>query len=409
MPRSAVAHINKLTMLMLAGSLRNTPNLQSLSIVNANFDISDFAFPLDPSQKVPLPHLRSMQIATATVDMSLIFDLIDYPPTTDISFFASQIQELGRNEVSRLMNVCSHVAIDSFCSLAISFSDECVGILLAGEDFNPEGNHLFLALPPSSTPNVYLPLCTVPSFLDVPQLGLDGVTGDWIDSDFLSKFTEMADLHFERCSYEIVQQLLVDDDEQDQEHQHLPMPKLCNLCFYRCSFHPVDSTMEVDEIESLHDALVCLINQRRYIGPKLAHIEIRECHISQDMVWELENHVLVTWDRIFSIPSDEYESGSEEEEGMDMDSDSDPDWHPNDEFYERKKPEAVVTPDDSSDDDISSAATDPGEEADAMDCEMETEEDDGDDIDREYGENRGSEDSYFFPDYYPSDDSHVWP
>ncbi|KAJ8463129.1 hypothetical protein ONZ45_g17694 [Pleurotus djamor] len=296
---------SNLSLEVLLGSLQNTPELEALrvrEVITSNDEAAmDQILPV-----ASLPHLSHLDISGLTISSSKLFQCINYPKTTSVSFDC-QTFTTG-SDLSHLLNALNHFTSDPdqiIQEVTITTLNN-FEMLLESLDISQFFN-LTLKGAAFNSPTAAIAILAAVPFSQTTFLHLDCISQGTIQPSLFAKCGEVHDLTLTACPVEVFRGL------SELKGSQLPFPNLRNLYVNQCIFNY--SSVERDS--AMCKAMMAFLKQRKRMKARIQQLTICRCDISGSVVEEFEKFVSVEWDN--------YEVQDDEQQEEDYD-ESEEDW-----------------------------------------------------------------------------------
>ncbi|KAJ8496014.1 hypothetical protein ONZ45_g12622 [Pleurotus djamor] len=294
---------------LLLMSLRNTPNVESMSIAC----LSHTPSPHTNLPTVSLPRLNHFCVSSSSIHASKIFDAMRYPRSTAIHY-STQRGHTRDEDLSSLQAVCSRYSLDGtapILQLTVKVDDNFLQMAAYTSTTTAHPASLSIMLPKSAGVLVASArLCSALPLSTIPRLLLHGLP---TFNPLSSSFRQVRTLELSACHPAVIRSLLKDPQGQ------LPMPRLRKLML--SSFRLSNSRIQRNE--DLCKPLKNVLAQRKAKHSKIQSLVLTQCTVSSRVVNELRQLAPVDWDGFgpMYLEMEEMEEEDDEYPGIGSDED----------------------------------------------------------------------------------------
>lgn len=291
----------------LLSSLQYSPNLEEIVVSGVTKD--DFTEPL---QRVKLPNLSRISVASTDLEASAIFTKLEYPPSATVAF-RNEMPPVGEPDFSNVVNICRRL-LDPRAPAV--YGVKCNGWLSDGlfqltvacrepPTWSPSDKlTISLKITSHSYSAAFVALCSaLPLEIALVLVvgGLDNMTHiQW--TTIFSRCKRIQKLHFNSICLSLFR-TLIKSHKGNSPHF---LPKLQAIHLFGCTIiGPEDRYAEALK-SSPFDVVDKFLKQRKRFKMLIKVINIRMCQITKAAVSRLAQYAKVDWDG--------QEGGEEEEE-----------------------------------------------------------------------------------------------
>ncbi|KAJ8488746.1 hypothetical protein ONZ45_g13837 [Pleurotus djamor] len=297
----------------LIQSLKNIPTIEVVEVSRLATSSSD-----PPPVPIALPNLSKISLSSSAIDVSNLFDSLDYPSSATVAYACDDYTDtIGNLQLTGLTAVCMRLSNPGLPGVAPSISQLSLTLtpwsisLAAFTDYSPFSPHICLSIESdedSDLTPILTRLCYSLCLPLIPGLSLKGhsYSSIWNHIDVFQQFDPEV-LNLVECDGEIFRSF-------KGHYQREPLfPRLRTLIL-----------QELTIDEDVLDGLVSMLVERIHQGKPIRNIIIECCTmLVEDIETSLEELVELEWD---GNRWDSDSDGSFDDESVQTDSDDSDDF-----------------------------------------------------------------------------------
>ncbi|KAJ8515932.1 hypothetical protein ONZ45_g6703 [Pleurotus djamor] len=260
--------------------LQNAPALQLV-------EVSELRMDENVPWHVSLPLLKKFTLSSNEIELSQIFESIQYPTTAAIAYDCSDVAigPGGALEIPGLMAVCSQLKTGTtspITQLSLSLTPTSL-ILAIFTEYSASSPHISLSLASDDdfdALSVLLKLCSSLPLFTILGLTLEGFPASSLKnvSDFFQSFPAVEVLKLVGCPSEILAYM-------KWHHRRPPFPQLRTLLLEECLID-----------EAFHVGLTTLLTEHGEWGQPVERISVECCEVRDDFAYLEPLVPVVEWD-----------------------------------------------------------------------------------------------------------------